>query len=418
MQAAIEAPPRPTAALAVAATVAGALEGSGERLGFLAYVVTDSAEAALRGGLVEHTDGLDIRRGDIRAATRGLRREESPRVLLVELPEDGNALEMLDDLAHVCAPDTKVMVIGPRSDIAFYRELTQAMGVSEYLHTPITRDTVARLLGPHVVGVAPTQARERGGRIVTVLGARGGVGTTTIAVSLATQLSEATRGHVALLDLHLQRGTTALVLGVKPGGGLRVALEEPERIDQLFLERVSIPVGDRFRLVAAEEPLQSTPAPVTAGVERVISLLRRKFNHVVVDVPVPTPAAMRVLLSEAAQRVVVMGPDIASLRDAVALRTMLDERAGPSRTLTVLNRNGAPGSLKLPLLQEGLGGKPDVIIPDLLPLTRATMLGKSPLRVSSVFQKAIQTLTAEVSGVVPREPETVGKWWRLRGGKR
>ena len=92
----------------------------------------------------------------------------------------------------------------------------------------------------------------RGGSVIAVCGARGGVGTTTVAVNLALQLTDATRGHVALLDLHLWQGTTALMLGVKPSGGLRIALEQPERADALFLDRVCrgdqrAPAPDRGR---------------------------------------------------------------------------------------------------------------------------------------------------------------------------
>ena len=96
-------------------------------------------------------------------------------------------------------------------------------------------------------------------RVIAVCGARGGVGTTTIATNLALQLTAGTRGHVALLDLHLRQGTTALMLGVKPLGGLRTALEQPERADALFLDRVSVEINERMRLVAADESLDGTP---------------------------------------------------------------------------------------------------------------------------------------------------------------
>ena len=112
------------------------------------------------------------------------------------------------------------------------------MGVAEYVHKPLTRDHVTRLFVPQIAGVTMDASASRGGSVIAVCGARGGVGTTTVAVNLALQLTAATRGHVALLDLHLRQGTTALMLGVKPIGGLRIALEQPERADALFLDRV------------------------------------------------------------------------------------------------------------------------------------------------------------------------------------
>ena len=109
-----------------------------------------------------------------------------------------------------------MLVIGEDSDIGFYRDLVRNMGVAEYVHKPLTRDNVARLFVPQIAGVTMDAGASRGGSVIAVCGARGGVGTTTVAVNLALQLSEATRGHVALLDLHLRQGTTALMLGVKP----------------------------------------------------------------------------------------------------------------------------------------------------------------------------------------------------------
>src|SRR5262249_37790776 len=155
-------------------------------------------------------------------------------------------------------------------DVGFYRELVRHMGVAEYLHKPLTRDHVGRLFVPQIAGVTLDSVASRGGgSVVAVCGARGGVGTTPVAVNLALQLTEATRGHVALLDLHLRQSTTALMLGVKPEGGLRIALEQPERADALFLDRVTVEVNDRLRLIAADEALDGTPASTPDGMRRV-----------------------------------------------------------------------------------------------------------------------------------------------------
>jgi pilus assembly protein CpaE len=219
-----------------------------------------------------------------------------------------------------------------------------------------------------------------------------------VAVNLALQLTAATRGHVALLDLHLRQGTTALMLGVKPEAGLRVALEQPERADALFLDRVGVEVNDRLRLIAADEPLAGTPAPTPDGIRRVLELLRRRFNYIVMDLPMPSNLADLQALRAARHLLLVMLPDLAGIRDVVRLREVA-AGLGTSHATIVLNRVGMPGGLKLPMIEQGLGGKPTVQIPELgKQLGRAANLGKPALGESAPFRKAMALLAQEVSG--------------------
>jgi hypothetical protein len=228
----------------------GDLLGAAQRL-IVAYVAGTAVAllmAALRGGLPMLAPG-QLRQGDARTATEALQREPTPQTLLVDISGIAEPFAALEALAAVCAPDVRVLVVGEQTDIGFYRQLTRDLCVAEYAHKPLTRDVVARLFGP-LLGGAPAEA-SRGGKVIAVAGMRGGCGATTVAVNLALQLAERSHGHVALLDLHLRGGTTGLMLGVRPGTGLRVALEEPDRVDALFLDRA----GDRHTLTGecAEE---------------------------------------------------------------------------------------------------------------------------------------------------------------------
>ena len=274
------------------------------------------------------------------------------------------------------------------------------LGVDEYLRKPLTRDAVSSLIGPYVAGAEPAQERNRGGRIVAVCGARGGTGATTIAVNLALQVSEQTRSHVALLDLHLRGGHAAMMLGVRPGAGLRAALEDPDHVDGLLLDRVAISVGDRLRVIAAEEPFDADPAPTAAGIGRVLKLLRQRFNVIIIDMPMPPSAAEREALLLARQALIVLTPDVGSLRDAQQARRLINTQIGAGRVLTVLNRATMPGALKPNLVQEGLGTKPEVTVPDLSKqLVRAANLGRPALHDSATLRRALIPLTQEISGV-------------------
>jgi pilus assembly protein CpaE len=368
------------------------------RVPLLAFVSDDETETALRGGLLNTVECVDIRRGTILHAIKHLAKEPTPRALVVDITHVANPARELDNLARVCTPDVRVLVVGEEIDVGFYRDLVRNMGVAEYIHKPLTRDNVARLFVPQIAGVTMDAGATRGGSVIAVCGARGGVGTTTVAVNLALQLTNATRGHVALLDLHLRQGTTALMLGVKPVGGLRIALEQPERADALFLDRVAVEINERLRLIAAEESLDGTPAPTAEGMRRVLDLLRQRFNYVVLDLPTPATLAEMQALRGARHLVAVMAPDLAGIRDAERLR-QLAAGLGTSHTTIVLNRLGMPGGLTLPLIEQGLGNKPVVQIPELgKQLGRAANLGKPALGECAAFRKAMAMLAQELSG--------------------
>lgn len=190
--------------------------GGAERPPLLAFVADAKSEQVLREALLEGGAGrLDIRRGDVGDATRALGRSTSPLVLIVDVAGHDQPLAALEALAQVCEPDTRVLVVGDREDIGFYRTLTQGLAVSEYLFKPLTRELLARVFLPHLGIEPPAEAHLRGGRVVVVAGARGGVGTSTLAANLALYLADAKHCHVALLDLDLHTGSTALMLDRK-----------------------------------------------------------------------------------------------------------------------------------------------------------------------------------------------------------
>ncbi len=365
-----------------------------------AYTADPEAEAALRTAMADLADKLTLVRGNVSVAIRELARSPTPQVLIVDVSGTSDPLVALDDLASVCEPDVKVLVIGDRTDMGFYREITRGLGVVEYLYKPLTRDNVARLFLPVVHGRMPGGAEQVGGRIITVSGTHGGVGTTTVAVNLAVQLAESTRGYVALLDLNLQTGAATTMLGVKAGAGLRVALEEPERVDALFLERTAVNVSDRLRLLAAEEAFETPPTPTAEGVSRLMTLLRRRFNYIVVDMPTPADAALLSLYTMAQMRLLVMTPDVVSIRDAARFKAMLTAVTGSDKAVTVLNHAGMPGGVAAKLVERGLQSKLDFEIPDIPKhLALAADLGVPAAARNKTFRAAMQALTKEVSGV-------------------
>ena len=382
----------------------------------VAFVSDEASESALQAGLAGIELELELRRGTVRHAIRHLEKDTEIGAVVVDISGIADPIEALDELARVCPPDVRVIVIGERLEIEFYRTLVQGMGVTEYLPKPLTRDTVQTLLRPQLVGdEADLASSGRTGHVVTVCGAQGGAGTTSIAVNLAIQLAETTKANVALLDLHLQDGEAAVILGVRPGPGLRIALEDPLRADSLFLDRTAIEVSPRLRLIAADESLDENLQITEAGVRHVLALLRQRFNYIIIDLPVPLDPAMRPAIALARHVFVLLEAEVTGLRNAAGLRALVTRIAGANRMFTVLNRAGRGGGLSLDVVAKGLGARPDVVIPDLgKRMTEAVNLGVPAVHRIPALRRHLAPIIREITGI---RTDPSGSWLRRLLGK-
>jgi pilus assembly protein CpaE len=369
------------------------------------FVNDELSAAALRKGL--EGSNLSIKRGNIRNAIRMLETDTELFALVTDISGIDEPFTELERLAGVCPPDVRVAVIGESREITFYRQLME-LGLSEYLPRPLTRDMVLDQLRPKLLGDVANQI-DRGGHVISICGAQGGAGATSIAINLALQLAETTKAKVALLDLHLQGGETAVMLGVRPGPGLRIALENPMRADTLFLERAAIEVNERVCLVSADEELDAQLEITEAGVRHVLGLLRQRFNYIVVDVPVPFPPTIYPVIALSRHVLVLLEAEVTGLRNAHALRAAVTNIAGKDRVFTLLNRAGRPGGLPRAALVKALGAEPDIVVPDLgKGMTQAVNLGIPALKHVKKLRRHLAPIVREISGV---GAERKG-WWR------
>jgi pilus assembly protein CpaE len=366
----------------------------------VAFVTDTISEAALRSGLAGYADGFVARRGNVRHAVRFLEKDSTLGAIVVDIDGAEDPFGELEALARVCPPDVRVVVIGSQQEIAFYRALVNDVGVAEYLPKPLTRDAVERLLLRHF---APDQAHRpatRGGHVVAVCGASGGAGSTTIAVSTAIELARVAKGSVVLLDLNLQQGAAALMLGAHPGPGLRIALEDPAQADTLLLERTAIQIEPRMCLIAADESLESGISITEAGVTQLLSLVRRKFNFIVVDLPMPLRPELHQVLTLARQVVLVLEPDVASLRNARVIRQLATTMSGADRVVNVLNRANMKGGLPRPVVEKALGSPLSLVIPELGKRMPESMnVGIPAIRRVPALRKLLAPLIREIAGI-------------------
>lgn len=373
-------------------------EPRSSRIPVVAFIRDKETEGVMREVLADLLrDGGQVRRGGVAEARAGLQQMETPGALIVDVSGETDPFAALEDLAQFVEPGVRVLVIGERADMEFYRQVTRGLGVLEYLCKPVNRDQVSREFLPWIMGRGPSDVTARGGRIIAVTGVRGGVGATSVAVNLSVELSERRRHHTLLLDADLQGGTCGLMLASEAEGGLRAALEHPERVDKLLVERAAPRLGDRLALLAAEDKPDSAPAVTAGAVRHLMDLLRTRYNCIVVDLPRQTLPMHREMQELAHQRVLVMDPTLPSLRDALRFMGTYVGVKNSSPPLLVLNRLGAPGTLDRKQVVAALQRTPDIIIPFLPKLLHtATTLGDPAVRKRGAFQTAIATLAHEI----------------------
>ncbi len=231
---------------------------AGLRDPFTAFVCDDATADMLRPVAVEHGWSPEkVNKGGLRNAVQSLSVSASPNILFVDLSESADPLNDINALAEVCEPGTIVIAAGQVNDVRLYRDLV-ASGIHDYLLKPFTvdqlRDTFAHaqsiLSGPR----GETQV-EKPHVMTAVIGVRGGVGASTVASSLAWLLGEKANRSTALLDLDVHFGTGALALDLEPGRGLTDAIENPSRIDGLFIERAMVRANERLSVLSAEAPI-------------------------------------------------------------------------------------------------------------------------------------------------------------------
>jgi pilus assembly protein CpaE len=270
-------------------------------------------------------------------------------------------LQKLDRLAEVCEEGTKVVVIGVANDIALFRELMRR-GVSEYMVAPVTPLQLTQTIASLYVDPSKPFA----GRMVAVIGAKGGVGASTVAHNLAWAMAERCQANTTLVDLDLSFGTTALDFNHEPQQTIADALLSPERVDEVLLDRLLTKHTERLMLFSAPATLDREYEIEPSAYEMVIDRVRRTAPFVVLDLPHAWSPWMRQTLIAADDIVLVATPELASLRNAKQLIDRVKKaRPNDSPPVLVINMANVPKRPEIPIKDfgEAVGLEPTFIIP-------------------------------------------------------
>ncbi len=282
---------------------------------------------------------VKIQMGGATAAIEAYRSSPTPNVIILETDQRAHEiLDALDQLAEVCDAGTRVMVVGRVNDVTLYRELTRR-GVSDYLIAPIATIDVVRA----VCGLFVAPDAKPVGRILAVIGAKGGVGASTVAHNIAFSIARDLALNSVVTDLDLAFGTAGLDFNQDPPQGVADAVFSPDRIDTAYVDRLLSKCTEHLSLLAAPATLDRAYDFSPEAFDSTIDALRTSIPCVVLDVPHIWSGWTKRLLVAADDILVVAAPDLANLRNAKNLVDLLrTARPNDHRPYYCLNQVGVP----------------------------------------------------------------------------
>lgn len=324
---------------------------TGIRDPFVAYVCDETTAEALRPIVSEMGWAPEkVNKGGLRNAVTSLSVSASPHILFVDLSESGDPLNDINALAEVCEPGTVVIAAGQVNDVRLYRDLVVS-GIQDYLLKPLSPDMLREAFNhAHTILNAPKHVDasvERPHCSTAIIGARGGVGASTIATSVAWLLSEKIKRNTALLDLDVHFGTGALALDLEPGRGLTDAIENPSRIDGLFIERAMVKSSERLAVLSAEAPINSPIMTDGSAFYQLQEEMRAAFECTIVDLPRNMLVQHPHLISDIQVAVVVTEFTLAAARDTIRILSWLKSNAPQTQVIVIANRVHANGQLEI-----------------------------------------------------------------------
>ncbi len=334
--------------------------------------------------------------GEIQESIAALGKRASPRLLITDISGVDDPISRVSALADVCEPGVGVVAIGDNNDITLYRSLKQA-GIIEYFFKPLVRDLVSRTCKGILTGNIDQRA-SRTGKLVFVLSVRRGAGATTIAVNSAWHLAEARQRRVLLLDLDLQFGNSALQLDLAPSHALRDALEHPERVDELFLERGVVHVSERLDVLAALEPLKEGMVPDEEAVLSLLGNLLHRYRFVFIDLPTTLAPRLLRALALPSTCLLVSTSSLVSARDVVRWLEQIGPNTPERSTIHILNKSGGYGGLPDAEFVRAIGREPDVKIPYSREVAQASTLGIAAMQKVSALQHGLAPVFRRLAG--------------------
>ena len=291
----------------------------------------------------------DVITGGVDEAVDKLSGMPTPEYVFVDLGDSTSPIDELGRLSGVCDPGTQVVAMGNLNDINLFREIVSA-GVADYLVKPVTADSLkqayeaAHQAVERAAGAAAGPAAKTVADVIVTVGVRGGVGASMVATNIAWLLAHEFDKKAALVDLDPYYGNTAMILNLEPGRGLSEALEAPERIDSVFLERVMVKEHDNLMILGAEESMQNEVALDSGNIEMLLEKMRESFQVVVVDTPRGNVPLVKAAMRMATHIVLISDYSVTGMRDVIRLNGLASSVAAGVNQYVLANSGSVANS--------------------------------------------------------------------------
>jgi pilus assembly protein CpaE len=284
------------------------------RISIQAFCETDSVLKTMervmsdRRMLRTHTH---VTQGSLASAASFFSNNPTPNLVIVETSSEPRfMMDELSKLAEVCDPSSKVIVIGHYNDVTLYRDLIRA-GVSEYIVAPVAMADILSVINTLYVAqeAAPV------GKTIALIGAKGGVGSSTISHNLSWAISTLFNSEVVMIDMDLPFGTAGINFDRDPLQSISEAVFSQETIDETYIDRLLEQCSEKLSLLAAPSTLERTYDFEANSFERVIEIAQRTAPTVVLDIPHSWNAWVESTLMRADEIIIVASPELANLRN-------------------------------------------------------------------------------------------------------
>jgi len=311
------------------------------RVSVQAFCETAETAAAVRSAGQDRRLGkahVTVQMGGVATAIETYRTVPTPNVIMLETEAHCDILGGLDQLATVCDAGTRVVVIGSVNDVAPYRELVRR-GVNDYVIGPVETLDVVR----SICSLFSASEAVAVGRIVAIVGAKGGVGASTVAHNVAWAIARDLALDSVVIDLDLAFGTAGLDYNQDPVQGIANAVYSPERLDTAVMDRLLLKCTDHLSLLAAPATLERVYDFGADAFDSIFDTLRMTTPCIVLDVPHQWSGWTKRALVGADDILIVAEPDLANLRNTKNMLNMLKaSRPNDRPPLYCLNQVGMP----------------------------------------------------------------------------
>jgi pilus assembly protein CpaE len=282
---------------------------------------------------------LKVHMGGVPTAIEFYQSAPTPNLIMLESrSEPKQLLEQLAQLAEYCDPSSKVVVIGHYNDVGLYRELIRS-GISEYVIAPVSMTDIVSVVSS--IFVDPES--EPIGRSIAFIGAKGGVGSSTIAHNVAWAMSSLFKSEVVIADLDLAFGTANINFDQDPAQGIAEAVFSPERVDEVYLDRLLAQCAEHLSLLAAPSTLERVYDFDAEAFSQIIETAQRSAPLLVLDVPHIWSGWTKSTLIKADEIVITATPELANLRNTKNMVDMLKRlRPNDPPPKLIINQAGVP----------------------------------------------------------------------------